>query len=248
MSPNLLLPEESGTRVMRRRLLDITGTLLLVGTYLILVITQPMGIVDDLGQGIALATFAAYLAAAVLLLLAVLPDLPVSTRTTDSSGAGFEHHLGPVCGLGDSSALLGFHRHRAGWFLGWPPSRCCHRRAQHADLVAVRPHSIALRSRCRAGWFSCWNRCTFRRTAPSTLCSGGRLGYTVLIGRPSGDKTFEGQGLVYKRIADELPENAVQLVFPSESLGNVELRALRDFATTQLGDIADPRQHWAADA
>ncbi|PRB70377.1 glycosyl transferase family 9 [Arthrobacter sp. MYb213] len=81
MSPNLLLPEESATRVMRRRLLAITGTLLLVGTYLTLVITQPMGIVEGLGRGVALATFAAYLAAAVLLLLAVLPDLPVSTLT-----------------------------------------------------------------------------------------------------------------------------------------------------------------------
>ncbi|MEU5832059.1 hypothetical protein ABZ820_00035 [Streptomyces diacarni] len=81
MSPNLLLPEASATQLLRRRVLGAAGTLLLVGTYLFLVITQPAGIVEGLGQGVALATFAAYLIAAVLLLLAVLPDLPVSALT-----------------------------------------------------------------------------------------------------------------------------------------------------------------------
>ena len=77
---------------------------------------------------------------------------------------------------------------------------------------------------------------------------GRGLGYTVIMGRPSGDRTFDGHQLVYKRIADELPENAVQLVFQSGSLGNAKIRALRDFATTKLGDVADPMQHWLAEA
>ncbi|GAA2961028.1 ECF transporter S component [Glutamicibacter bergerei] len=81
MSPNLLLPEETSSQVLRRRLLAGAGTLLLIGTYLVLVITQPAGIAEGLGQGVALLTFAAYLAAAVMLLVAVLPDLPVSTLT-----------------------------------------------------------------------------------------------------------------------------------------------------------------------
>ncbi len=81
MSPNLLLPEETSSQVLHRRLLAGAGTLLLVGTYLVLVITQPTGIAEGLGQGVALITFAAYLAAAVMLLVAVLPDLPVSTLT-----------------------------------------------------------------------------------------------------------------------------------------------------------------------
>ncbi|MGV2950805.1 ECF transporter S component [Glutamicibacter sp. AGC46] len=81
MSSNLLLPEESSSQTLRRRLLAIVGTLILVVTYLTLIATQPMGIVEGLGQGVALATFAAYFIAAVLLLLAVLPDLPVSTLT-----------------------------------------------------------------------------------------------------------------------------------------------------------------------
>ncbi|MGP5152164.1 ECF transporter S component [Glutamicibacter ardleyensis] len=81
MSPNLLLPEETSSQILRRRLLAGAGTLLLVGTYLVLVITQPTGIAEGLGQGVALVTFATYLAAAVMLLVAVLPDLPVSTLT-----------------------------------------------------------------------------------------------------------------------------------------------------------------------
>lgn len=81
MSPNLLLPEETSSQVLRRRLLAGAGTLLLIGTYLVLAITQPAGIAEGLGQGVALITFAAYLAAAVMLLVAVLPDLPVSTLT-----------------------------------------------------------------------------------------------------------------------------------------------------------------------
>src|SRR5690606_1958688 len=81
MSSNLLLPEESSSQTLRRRFLAIAGTVILVATYLTLITTQPMGIVEGLGQGVALGTFVAYLAAAVLLLQAVLPDLPVSTLT-----------------------------------------------------------------------------------------------------------------------------------------------------------------------
>ncbi len=81
MSSNLLLPEETSSQTLSRRLMAIAGTVILVATYITLITTQPMGIVEGLGQGVALGTFAAYLVAAVLLLLAVLPDLPVSTLT-----------------------------------------------------------------------------------------------------------------------------------------------------------------------
>ena len=81
MSPHLILAETSDRHRLRGRLLTTIGTVLLIGTYLMLVTTQPDGLVDGLGQGVALATFAAYLAAAILLLAAVLPDLPVSTLT-----------------------------------------------------------------------------------------------------------------------------------------------------------------------
>lgn len=81
MSPNLLLADESTGSRLRRNLLAIAGTLLLVTTYTVLVITQPTDLTGGLGQGVALATFAAYLLSALLLLAAVLRDLPVSTLT-----------------------------------------------------------------------------------------------------------------------------------------------------------------------
>ncbi len=81
MSPNLLVSETKPAHVLRNRLLAIAGTVLLVGTYLTLVITQPVELAEGLGQGVALATFAAYLVAAILLLAAVLPEIPVSTLT-----------------------------------------------------------------------------------------------------------------------------------------------------------------------
>ncbi|MGB9036239.1 MAG: ECF transporter S component, partial [Paeniglutamicibacter sp.] len=81
MSPNLILPETATGHPLRRRMLAAAGALLLAGTYTALVLTQPTGLVDGLGQAVALATFAAYLVAALLLLAAVLPELPVSTLT-----------------------------------------------------------------------------------------------------------------------------------------------------------------------
>lgn len=81
MSPNLLLADESTGSRLRRNLLAIAGTLLLVTTYTVLVITQPADLTGGLGQGVALATFTAYLLSALLLLAAVLRDLPVSTLT-----------------------------------------------------------------------------------------------------------------------------------------------------------------------
>lgn len=81
MSPNLLLADESTGSRLRRNLLAIAGTLLLITTYTVLVITQPADLTGGLGQGVALATFAAYLLSALLLLAAVLRDLPVSTLT-----------------------------------------------------------------------------------------------------------------------------------------------------------------------
>lgn len=76
---------------------------------------------------------------------------------------------------------------------------------------------------------------------------GRGLGYTIIMGRPSGDRTYDGHGLVYKRIADDLPDNSVQLVCQPGALGNAKVRALHEFATTRLEHIADPMQHWAAD-
>ncbi|MCO1339844.1 glycosyl transferase family 9 [Kocuria polaris] len=80
MSESLTLPD-AAPRSGRARLLTAAGILLLAGTYAALVLTQPEGLVDGLGQGVALATFGAYLAAALLLLGAALPQLPPAALT-----------------------------------------------------------------------------------------------------------------------------------------------------------------------
>ncbi|MET0871031.1 MAG: ECF transporter S component [Paeniglutamicibacter terrestris] len=81
MSPNLTLPDIAPGHLLRRRLMAAAAVVLLVGTYITLVLTQPTGLTDGLGASVALATFAAYLISALLLLAAVLPELPVSTLT-----------------------------------------------------------------------------------------------------------------------------------------------------------------------
>lgn len=81
MSSNLTIDDARAGGTLPRRLMAVAGTLLLAGTYITLVITQPTALVEGLGQGVALATFVAYLAAAILLLAAVLPEVPVATLT-----------------------------------------------------------------------------------------------------------------------------------------------------------------------
>ncbi|GHD01270.1 ECF transporter S component [Zhihengliuella salsuginis] len=81
MSHPLTLPAADQTRRGRGRLLTALGIVLLAGTYAALVATQPAGLVDGIGQGVALATFGAYLAAALLLLAAALPQLPPAALT-----------------------------------------------------------------------------------------------------------------------------------------------------------------------
>lgn len=117
-----------------------------------------------------------------------------------------------------------------------------------AVLLGLKPAPDLIMGMMEAAGFTPNVRWRLRNVETIRSVVGRGLGYTVIMGRPSGDKTYDGHNLVYKRIADRLPENAVQLVFQSGSLGSAKIRALRDFATTQLGDLAAPMQHWAADA
>lgn len=40
------------------------------------------------------------------------------------------------------------------------------------------------------------------------------LGYSIIMGRPHSDFTYDGLPIVYRRIADDIPENAVVVAFP----------------------------------
>ncbi|HXD27513.1 MAG TPA: LysR family transcriptional regulator [Arthrobacter sp.] len=114
-----------------------------------------------------------------------------------------------------------------------------------AVLLGLNPAPNLILSMTEAAGFVPNVRWQLRNVETIRSVVGRGLGYTVIMGRPSGDRTYDGHGLVYKRIADDLPENSVQLVYQSGALGNAKVRELHEFATTQLEGIADPMQHWA---
>ncbi|MBG6085698.1 ECF transporter S component [Zhihengliuella flava] len=81
MSETLILPRAAASHRHRGRLLTAAGILILAATYSALVLTQPATLIDGLGNGVALAAFAAYLLGAVCLLMAALPQLPRAALT-----------------------------------------------------------------------------------------------------------------------------------------------------------------------
>lgn len=117
-----------------------------------------------------------------------------------------------------------------------------------AVLLGLKPAPDLITAMMRAAGFTPNVRWRLRSVETIRSVVGRGLGYTVIMGRPSGDLTYDGHKLVYKRIADALPENSVQLVFPLGSLGNAKVRALRDFATSELGESVAPMQRAAPDA
>jgi len=55
------------------------------------------------------------------------------------------------------------------------------------------------------------------------------LGYTIIMGRPYGDRSIEGLPLVYRRIADPIPANSVVLAVPKGMRPHARLTALLRF-------------------
>lgn len=75
-------------------------------------------------------------------------------------------------------------------------------------------------------------RSTNAETIRSMVARG--LGYTIIMGRPYGDRSVDGLPLVYRRIADELPRNAVVLASPAGTRAGAKLDALRAFCEQQF--------------
>ncbi|WP_409181912.1 LysR substrate-binding domain-containing protein [Amycolatopsis sp. VS8301801F10] len=68
------------------------------------------------------------------------------------------------------------------------------------------------------------------------------LGYSVLMGRPHGDRTYDGLPLIYRRIADDLPENAVVLARVRGGRTTAALKALTEFCVREFGEAGRPVQ------
>jgi DNA-binding transcriptional LysR family regulator len=67
-------------------------------------------------------------------------------------------------------------------------------------------------------------RSTNVETIRSLVARG--LAYSVLMGRPLGDQTYEGLPLAYRRIKDDLPDNAVVAAYPPGTVPSEKVRAL----------------------
>lgn len=75
-------------------------------------------------------------------------------------------------------------------------------------------------------------RSTNVETIRSMVARG--LGYTIIMGRPYGDYTYDGLPLAYRRIADEIPENAIVLAYPEGSTLTAKIRTLISFCRTEF--------------
>lgn len=68
------------------------------------------------------------------------------------------------------------------------------------------------------------------------------LAWSVIMGRPAGDRAYDGLSLVYKRIADDVPPNVVVVAYPTGTIPTAKLRALIDFCKHELADEGKPVQ------
>jgi len=76
-------------------------------------------------------------------------------------------------------------------------------------------------------------RSTNVETIRSMVARG--LGYTIIMGRPYGDYTYDGLPLAYRRIADDVPDNAVVVAYPEGTTPTAKVRTLVSFCRTEFG-------------
>lgn len=62
------------------------------------------------------------------------------------------------------------------------------------------------------------------------------LGYTLIMGRPHGDRSYEGLPLAYRRIADDVPPNAVTVAYPRGATPTAKVRALVEFCREEFAE------------
>lgn len=107
-------------------------------------------------------------------------------------------------------------------------------RDDSAALLGLRPAADLVEAMTSAVGFH--PNVRWRSTSVETIRSivGRGLGYSILMGRPYGDLTYEGKPLAYRRIEDPLPENSVELVYTSGAMVNAKVRALADFSRSEL--------------
>jgi DNA-binding transcriptional LysR family regulator len=81
-------------------------------------------------------------------------------------------------------------------------------------------------------------RSTNVETIRSMVARG--LGYTIIMGRPFGDRTYDGLPLAYRRIADDVPPNSVVLAYPEGTVPTAKVRTLVAFCKREFAGEGQP--------
>lgn len=85
-------------------------------------------------------------------------------------------------------------------------------------------------------------RIRWRMTNPETIRSmvARGLGYTIITGRPHGDRSIDGLPLAYRRISDAVPKTMVVLAYNDTLQPDECMRTLLDFCRDQFSRADDP--------
>jgi DNA-binding transcriptional LysR family regulator len=104
-----------------------------------------------------------------------------------------------------------------------------------AILVSLQPATEHVESLLRSAGFQPkvrWRSANVE-TIRSMVARG--LGYTVIMGRPYGDVTYDGLPLAYRPIADEVEPNAIVIAYPEGTTPTATVHELIRFAKEEFG-------------
>ncbi|GAB2477189.1 LysR family transcriptional regulator [Promicromonospora xylanilytica] len=102
-------------------------------------------------------------------------------------------------------------------------------RHEDAVLLAMRPATDHVEEILRSAGIT--PRVRWRSANVETIRSlvARGLGYTIIMGRPHGDRTYDGKPVVYRPIADEIPLNHVVLATAAGARRVARVEALRAY-------------------
>lgn len=112
---------------------------------------------------------------------------------------------------------------------------------ENAILIALRPASEHVEALLRAAGVEPkvrWRSANVE-TIRSMVARG--LGYTIIMGRPFGDFTYDGLPLAYRRIADNVEPNAIVIAYPDGTIPTAAVRELIRYSRQEFASEGQPR-------
>ncbi|MFL4473074.1 LysR family transcriptional regulator [Paeniglutamicibacter sp. MACA_103] len=103
-----------------------------------------------------------------------------------------------------------------------------------AILIDLRPARGLVEELLRGAGFEPKVKWRFKNVETIRSMVARGLGYSAIMGRPVGDRSYDGMPLAYRRIADEIPHNGLTLVYPKHSQPSAKLRFLLDFCRAEF--------------